>query len=133
MNPEVDYKEINKASWNKRTEIHFDSEFYDNESFIKGRSSLNEIELKLLGDISGQTLLHLQCHFGQDTISLNKMGAKTTGVDLSDRAVSKARELAKIMESDSDFICCDIYDLPGHTDQLYDIVFTSYGDYRVAS
>ena len=127
MNPEKDYKEINKASWNKRTEIHFDSEFYDNESFIKGRTSLNEIELALLGDISGKSLLHLQCHFGQDTISLNRMGARATGVDLSDKAISKARELAKTTESDADFICCDIYDLPQHADQQYDILFTSYG------
>lgn len=127
MKEDIDYKKINKASWNQRTEIHYNSEFYDNANFIKGKSSLNEIELALLGDISGKSILHLQCHFGQDTISLSRLGAKTTGVDISDRAIATAESLAKLTSSESTFICCDIYDLPKHLDQEFDIVFTSYG------
>lgn len=123
----MDYKKINKQSWNQRTEVHYDSDFYDNKTFIEGRNSLNEIELALLGNIEGKSVLHLQCHFGQDTISLNKMGASSTGVDLSDKAIARAKELAKITKSDATFICCDIYDLPQHLDQQFDIVFTSYG------
>lgn len=123
----MDYKEINKRGWNNRTDIHFHSDFYDNASFIEGRNSLNSIELDLLGDIKSKTILHLQCHFGQDTISLNRMGAKSTGVDLSDKAIEKAIELAALTKSDSDFICCDIYDLPQHLKKEFDIVFTSYG------
>lgn len=127
MGNEKDYLKINKKSWNSRTEIHFDSEFYDNENFIRGNISLNPIELALLGNIKGKSILHLQCHFGQDTISLNRMGAKTTGVDLSDKAIEKAKELAETTNSDARFICCDIYDLPNHLDEKFDIVFTSYG------
>jgi len=123
-----DYKSINKESWNKRTEIHWDSNFYDNESFIKGKNSLKSIEEDLLGDISGKSILHLQCHFGQDTISMVRMGAaETVGVDLSDKAIEKANELKKITDSKTEFICCDIYDLPQYLDKKFDIVFTSYG------
>ncbi|GLR18419.1 class I SAM-dependent methyltransferase [Portibacter lacus] len=118
---------INKKSWNQRAEVHFDSDFYDNESFIAGRNSLNPIELELLGDLKGKSILHLQCHFGQDTISLNRMGADSTGVDFSDNAIAKAKQLAKTTNSSSKFICCDIYSLPDHLDQEFDIVFTSYG------
>ena len=123
----MDYKEINRKAWNKLAEIHFDSEFYDNESFIKGRSSLNSIELDILGDLSGQRILHLQCHFGQDSISLQRMGAEVTGVDLSDVAIQKARALAEKTGADTRFICSDIYDLPNVLDEKFDWVFTSYG------
>lgn len=121
------YFEINKNSWNIRTDIHIDSEFYDNENFIRGKSSLNKIELDLLGDIEGKKILHLQCHFGQDTISLNRLGASATGVDLSDRAISKAVELADITKSSARFICCNLYDLHKHLHEKFDIVFASYG------
>ncbi|HRG29175.1 MAG TPA: SAM-dependent methyltransferase, partial [Chitinophagales bacterium] len=80
------YLHINKHSWNNRVDAHFKSEFYDVQGFIQGKSSLNEIELQLLGDIKGKSILHLQCHFGQDTISLARLGAEVTGVDLSDKA-----------------------------------------------
>lgn len=127
MDKHTNYKEINQKSWNKRTEVHYDSDFYDNESFIKGRSSLNEIESDLLGEIMGKSILHLQCHFGQDTISLGRLGANATGIDLSDRAIEKAQELASKTESGAKFICCDIYELPQYLNAEFDIVFTSYG------
>lgn len=122
-----DYLDINKASWNQKTEVHYASEFYDMESFLNGRSSLNDIELSILGDVSGKKILHLQCHFGQDTISLAKLGAQSTGIDLSDRAIEKAKALAEQMNADAKFICCDLYDLPNHLNEQFDIVFTSYG------
>ena len=123
----MDYKEKNRNSWNQRTEVHYTSEFYDNDSFIKGRNSLNSIELGLLENIKGKSILHLQCHFGQDTISLERLGAKALGVDLSDKAIEKANELAKETGSSARFICCDIYDLPQHLDEKFDVVYTSYG------
>jgi len=123
----IDYIKINKESWNKRTDVHFDSDFYDNPGFIKGHNSLNDIEMNLLGDIKGKSILHLQCHFGQDTISLNRLGATATGVDLSDKAIERARELTILTNTVAKFICCDIYDLAQHLDERFDIVFTSYG------
>ncbi|KAA3617989.1 MAG: class I SAM-dependent methyltransferase [Calditrichaeota bacterium] len=123
----MDYIKINKNSWNRKTEIHFNSDFYDNENFLKGQSSLNEIERTLLGEITGKSILHLQCHFGQDTISLNRLGAKATGIDFSDTAIGKANELAHKTKSDATFICCDVYDLPQFLEEKFDIIFTSYG------
>lgn len=121
------YIEINKESWNTRTDIHMASDFYDNANFLKGKSSLKEIELNLLGDIKGKSILHLQCHFGQDTISLSRMGAKVTGIDLSDKAIQRAKEQAAQTNSDAQFICCNIYDLPQYLNEQFDIVYTSYG------
>lgn len=127
MNPENNYIEINRQSWNNRTDTHLKSEFYDLEGFLNGRTSLNSIELNLLGDVTDKTILHLQCHFGQDTISLNRLGAEVTGVDLSDKAIESARQIANDTHSTANFICCDIYDLENHLDKKFDIVFTSYG------
>jgi 2-polyprenyl-3-methyl-5-hydroxy-6-metoxy-1,4-benzoquinol methylase len=127
MNLEQNYLEVNRQSWNKKTEAHLKSEFYDLDGFLKGKTSLNEIELNLLGNIKGKTILHLQCHFGQDTISLSRLGAEVTGIDLSDKAIEAARHIAKETNSDANFICCDLYDLPSHLNEKFDIVFTSYG------
>lgn len=127
MQTGVDYLAINKESWNKRTEAHLNSDFYDVAGFLKGNTSLNSIELNLLGDIKGKSILHLQCHFGQDTISLQRLGATATGIDLSDQAITSANELASKAGTTPTFICCDVYDLPNHLNQQFDIVFTSYG------
>jgi SAM-dependent methyltransferase len=121
------YLEVNKQSWNNRTEVHLKSSFYDLEGFLSGNTSLKEIELHLLGDIRGKSLLHLQCHFGQDTISLGRMGAAVTGVDFSEKAIEAARDLARKAGIPADFICCDLYSLPNHCEKQFDIVFTSYG------
>lgn len=127
MNSEKNYIEINKESWNKRTDSHFKSDFYNVKGFLNGATSLNEIELLLLGDIKGKRILHLQCHFGQDTISLGRLGATVTGIDLSNNAIEKAKELAEKTNIKATFICCNIYDLPNHLNKQYDIVYTSYG------
>lgn len=127
MDPSKDYIAINRASWNNRTDAHIHSEFYDMPSFLAGKSSLKEIELPLLGNLHGKSVLHLQCHFGQDSISLSRLGAKVTGVDLSDKAIDKAREIATETGSDVQFICCDIFDLRNHLECQFDVVFASYG------
>lgn len=122
-----DYISINKQTWNNKTEVHVESEFYDNDNFLKGKSTLNSIELELLDNVEGKNILHLQCHFGQDSMSLARMNAKVTGVDLSDKAIEKAKEFAEKINSNTKFICSDIYDLPNILDEKFDIVFTSYG------
>lgn len=127
MSTENNYLEVNKQSWNNRTDTHITSDFYDLPGFLNGKSSLNEIELNILGNIKGKSILHLQCHFGQDSISLSRMGASVIGIDLSDKAIQRAQEIAEQTNSTAKFICCDVYDLPNHLDQQFDIVFTSYG------
>lgn len=127
MKQEDEYIIKNRASWNQRVAVHLDSDFYDMEGFRAGQTSLNPFELELLGDVSGKKILHLQCHFGQDSISLARMGASVTGADLSDAAVDAAGKLAAELRADARFICCDLYELPHHLDETFDIVFTSYG------
>jgi SAM-dependent methyltransferase len=127
MKEASDYININKQTWNDKTDVHIASEFYDMKGFLDGKSTLNSIELELLEDISGKNILHLQCHFGQDTMTFSRMGAKATGIDFSDKAVEKAREFSAKLNLDTSFICCDIYDAPKHIDEQFDIVFTSYG------
>ncbi|WP_089890589.1 class I SAM-dependent methyltransferase [Chitinophaga arvensicola] len=124
-----DYIPTNKELWNKRTAVHVDSDFYDMPGFLSGKSSLKEIELPLLGNITGKQILHLQCHFGQDTLSLVRMGAIATGVDLSDAAIAKANELSRQLELENkaSFVCCDLYSAPEHLTGTFDTVFTSYG------
>ncbi len=121
-----EYTNANRRLWNTWTRIHETSEHYDNEGFKAGRNTLKSIELEELGDVSGKSLLHLQCHFGQDTLSWARLGAKVIGVDLSDDAIKLAGLLAAELNLDAHFICSDIYELPDVLDERFDIVFTSY-------
>ncbi len=117
----------NKAVWNKRTDAHIASEFYDVQKFREGKSSLNPIELNLLGNVKGKSVLHLQCHFGQDTLSLARMGAHATGVDFTDTAITAAKNLNTDLGLNAKFECCNVYDTRQHISEHFDIVFTSYG------
>ena len=121
------YLEVNRESWDARVDPHVESDFYGMEDFLQGKTSLKPIELDLLGNIEGKRILHLQCHFGQDTISLSKMGAKVVGMDFSPKAIEQAINLAKKCETDTEFICADVYSLPEILDEKFDIVFSSYG------
>lgn len=123
----MNYLEINRHHWNQRTEVHLESEFYDMPGFRAGKTSLQKIELEQLGDIKGKKLLHLQCHFGQDTLSLARMGAKVTGVDLSNIAIDNAQKIATELDIEAQFICCNVLEIDQHLKEQYDIIFTSYG------
>lgn len=127
MTKAENYLEINKRLWNEKTDYHLRSEFYNVDSFLQGKNSLNDIELGLLGDIKGKRVLHLQCHFGQDTLSLARLGAVVTGVDFSEKAIASANALQKQTGLNARFICCDIYNLAHYLNETFDVVFTSYG------
>ncbi|MBU3003115.1 class I SAM-dependent methyltransferase [Paraglaciecola arctica] len=123
----MDYLEINKEAWDKRTQVHVGSQFYDVEAFKAGKSSLNAIELKLLGNVEGKKLLHLQCHFGLDTLSWARLGARVTGVDLSAAAIEQANILKSQLGLPATFIANDVYQFDNENTEKFDIVFTSYG------
>lgn len=127
VDPMDEYYETNKRRWNELVDVHADSDEYDLQGFLAGKSSLKQIELEALGNVSGKSLLHLQCHFGLDTISWARLGAKATGVDFSDTAIKLAQEIAQRLDVNIRFICSNIYDLPEILHEEYDIVFTSYG------
>lgn len=119
--------EINKKTWNKKVAVHAESDFYNLKEFKKGKSSLNKYELQGLGDVSNKSLLHLQCHFGQDTLNWARLGANCTGIDLSDEGIKLAIQLNEELKLDANFICCNVLDVSKHISEKFDIVFTSYG------
>ncbi|WP_462249836.1 class I SAM-dependent methyltransferase [Ferruginibacter sp.] len=129
------YFEANKDGWNKRTAVHKESAFYNVDEFKKGQSSLNKIELEEVGNVKGKSLLHLQCHFGMDTMSWEKEGAIVTGVDISDEAIKLANEIKDELKLNATFICANVYDLSDSSKfplteefkEAFDIIFTSYG------
>ena len=122
-----EYINVNRGLWNEKTKYHVSSAFYDMDSFLVGRSTLNDIELELIGDVNNKAIAHLQCHFGQDSLSLARLGANVTGVDLSDVAIEKAKELAAQLQLKANFIQSDVYSLPEHLYGQFDIVYSSYG------
>jgi 2-polyprenyl-3-methyl-5-hydroxy-6-metoxy-1,4-benzoquinol methylase len=124
---ENDWLNTNRKSWDDRVESHKNSDFYALDTFKKTRDALMPIEKRELGDVANKTLLHLQCHFGMDTLSWAERGARVTGVDFSENALQLARELATELGYDASFILSDIYDLPKHLTGQFDVVFTSYG------
>lgn len=123
----MDYIKENKEAWDKWTNVHIKSDFYNIDAFKAGKCSLNPIEREQLGDVNGKRLLHLQCHFGQDTLSWARLGAKVTGVDLSSEAIKQAQSLNITLGLDGEFIVSDIYQFGQENKQTYDLVYTSYG------
>lgn len=117
----------NRSLWNTRTEHHVGSKFYDVEAFVKDGVTLNKIETDLLGDVAGKRILHLQCHFGQDTLSLARMGAAVTGLDISDTAIEQAQQLTERYGLKAEWIVGNVIEHVPDLDGQFDIVFTSYG------
>ena len=121
------YFNVNKETWNKKVGVHLNSDFYDVSSFLKGKTSLNSYELDELGIIKDKTLLHLQCHFGLDTLSLSRLGAKCTGIDISNEGINEAKNLNKKLGLDASFYETNVYDIPKIITKKFDIIFASYG------
>ena len=121
------YQVVNRKLWDAKTAVHIESSFYNQKEFLSHLDSLNALDKKLLGAVDGKSLLHLQCHFGQDSFSLASMGAKVTGVDLSGEAINYAKALEKKLGLNVQFVECDVYDSVNHIDEHFDRVYTSYG------
>jgi SAM-dependent methyltransferase len=122
-----EYMNSNRELWNGYTRINPQSRMYDLPAFKAGRKTLHPVELEELGDVSGKSLLHLQCHFGMDTLAWARLGARVTGVDFSDEAITLARSLSQELSIPARFIQSNLYDLPQVLDEQFDMVFTSYG------
>ena len=116
----------NLAYWTDAVAAHLDSPFYRTEALRRGESVLDPVARQGVGDVAGQRLLHLQCHFGLDTLSLARMGARVTGVDYAPTAIAAARALAEETGLVADFVQADVLDPPpGLTG--FDLVFASWG------
>jgi SAM-dependent methyltransferase len=126
--PDYDsYLQANRELWDLKTDIHLKSQFYDIEAFKAGATSLNAIELEELKEVEGKSMLHLQCHFGQDSLSWARLGAQVTGLDFSSEAIAAARQLSDEIGTPARFVCSNVYDAPEVLQEQFDIVFTSYG------
>jgi ubiquinone/menaquinone biosynthesis C-methylase UbiE len=117
----------NENLWDHWTELHDKSEFYDVAGFKAGKLTLHDIEKEELADVAGKSLLHLQCHFGLDTLSWARLGASVTGIDFSEKAIARAKSLSQETGIPATFVRSNVYDLPGNLSGQFDIVFTSYG------
>jgi SAM-dependent methyltransferase len=121
-----DYKKLNLAYWNELAQRHLDSPFYSTAAFRKGEIILDPDIRARVGDVKGKRLLHLQCHFGLDTLSLARMGAEVTGLDFSDDAIKQARMLAAEAGIEATFVQSDVLNPPERLKD-FDIVFASWG------
>lgn len=126
--PNKTYHEINRRSWNEGVKAH-NSHKGDQAAFFRaGGNTLFPEERSLLGDIAGQTLLHLQCNCGQDSLSIARhLGAIVTGVDISDEAIRFARRLSRDCGIEAKFHRSDVYEYFTRTSERVDTVFSSYG------
>jgi SAM-dependent methyltransferase len=125
-----DFRAANRANWDDRTAIHLRSRFYDVEGWLRDGPGPNRYEAGALGDVAGLRLLHLQCHFGLDTLQWARAGAQVTGLDLSPSAVAAAKDIARRagLADRAEFVCADVYDAVealGHAE--FDIVYVSLG------
>ncbi|MGD0588910.1 MAG: methyltransferase domain-containing protein [Thermoplasmata archaeon] len=118
---------VNRRKWDESVPLHVASDSYDVGSFLRGKSTLRSLELQEMGPVKGKTLLHLQCHFGLDTLSWARRGADVTGVDFSPPAIRAAQQLARQAGIKARFVRSNVYDLPDALDQRFDIVYTGKG------
>ncbi len=123
------YYDANKELWDEFARLHYEteSEDYSVKSFLEGQTTLKSYELKEMGNVKGKSLLHLQCHFGLDTLSWAREGATVTGIDISSEGIRLAKLLAKQTKLEAIFIESNLYDLPKVLSEKFDIVYTSIG------
>ena len=122
-----EFLKANQTLWNEWTAEHEKSPFYKVEEFKAGKERLKSIEREEVGDVNGKTLLHLQCHFGLDTLAWARHGAVVTGVDLSNESIALAKSLSMELNIPANFVCSDVLTLPDALQGQFDIVFSSYG------
>lgn len=123
------FYEANNVNWSERVLIHRNDTtgMYSIEDFLNGGDVLCGIEAAEIGDVSGLSILHLQCHFGMDTLSLARRGATVTGLDFSANAVGEARKLAAHAGLEARFVEGNLYDAPNLIEGQFDRVFVTWG------
>jgi SAM-dependent methyltransferase len=120
--------ETNRAWWDGVVPIHEASRGYDRDGFLRGEKTLCPVELAELGPhVVGRTLLHLQCHFGMDTLNWARRGASVTGLDFSEPAIEAARRLSADSAIPGRFLCTNVYDAPAALGERFDVVYTGIG------
>ena len=130
MNEHDEWYETNRAWWDERAPIHVGSAFYGLDEFLADPAAtrLRAFEPGELGDVAGKTLVHPQCHFGLDTLSWARRGARVTGIDFSAPAVEAARGAAARAGLEAEFLAGDVYDAAALVGgRTFDVVYTGLG------
>src|SRR5579864_7455727 len=127
--PSDEFRAANRRNWDERVAIHRRdrSGFYAVERFLAGDKHLHAIEAGELGDVAGKRLIHLQCHFGLDTLILARLGARVTGLDFSPAAIAEARRLAAETGLAAEFVRADVYDARQALDGPFDVAYVTWG------
>ncbi len=127
-----DWLTANRRLWDERVPLHLASEFYDVEGFKSGRTELLPFEVTELGSLDGLRLVHLQCHFGLDTLDIARMHptVAVTGLDFSAPAIDAAARLASELRlaDRARFVLSDVYraaEVLG--DRRFDVVYSGKG------
>ena len=127
--PADEYLELNRSNWDSRAPVH--AQGYGIDRLLADPRSLSGVvafDLPRLGDIAGLDVVHMQCHIGTDTLSLARLGARVTGVDLSGASLDEARSLATRAGADIEYVQSDVYAAPGALDgRRFDLVYTGIG------
>lgn len=124
----IDPFEANRANWDERVPIHVASRYYDVDGFREGRDTLQPFEREEVGAVAGKSLVHLQCHFGMDTLSWARSGANVTGLDFSQPAIEQARALATEIGVEAEFVVANVYDaVDALAGRQFDIVYVGIG------
>ena len=118
--------ECNQEFWDYLVDKHYSSEFYGVDKFLNGQNSLDEIELKVIGEITGKNILHVQCHFGLATLSMAREGGVVSGADFSYKSIQAANNLCQLSGLEAKFYQSNVYELSEKISDKFDIVFTSY-------
>jgi SAM-dependent methyltransferase len=127
---ETELLAANRRNWDERVSVHVNSRFYDVDRWVATRPGPRQREIDALGDVNGLDLVHLQCHFGLDTLAWADAGAKVTGLDFSAEAIRTATDLAARtgLEGRATFVCANVYDAARVLGPAsFDIVYVSLG------
>jgi SAM-dependent methyltransferase len=126
---EPNWRAFNRANWDERVKIHLAAKCYDLGPLRNGRGKLTPIEEAEIGPVDGLRILHLQCHFGRDTLTLAQRGATVVGLDFSVPAIAAARALAGELglNERARFFEADLYDARQAVLESFDLVFVNWG------
>ena len=128
---DLDYIQTNRANWDERVAIHLrdDAGFYRVEAFLNGEDVRPDIDRKEMHEFAGIDVLHLQCHFGLDTLSVARQAKSVVGVDFSPKAITAACDLAKRvgLADRAEFVLSDLYATPMQVNRQFDLVFSTWG------
>lgn len=123
----AEYDRVNQAYWDQLTELHSVGDVYSVEKFLGGECILDPLVREEIGDVAGRSIVHLQCHFGLDTLSLARLGARVTGVDYSPKAIATARKLSADSGVPGTFVESRIEEAPAKIAERFDMAFVTWG------